>query len=161
MKIRQKTSIKHQNFLVWCYKAPDDNFDKLCFPWICLRLRNAKIYDDPKPDIPWFTSIGHPLSLRWKIIMISVIFLRGQTCETKKEILKFLRCKKMLEIYYCAIIDLWFQSMQLRHWNEISYVWFIEQDLWSICWKSLQSFCFDFEDTISIQFNVYLGNYCK
>ena len=85
MKIRQKTSIKHQNFLVWCYKAPDDNFDKLCFPWICLRLRNAKIYDDPKPDIPWFTSIGHPLSVRWKIIMISVIFLRGQTCETRKK----------------------------------------------------------------------------
>ena len=66
-------------------------------------------------------------SSRWKIIMISVIFLRGQTCETKKEILKFLRCKKMLEIYYCAIIDLWFQSMQLRHWNKISYVWFIDK----------------------------------
>ena len=45
----------------------------------------------------------------------------------KKEILKFLRCKKMLEIYHCAIIDLWFQTIQLRHWKDISYVWFMDK----------------------------------
>ena len=83
MKIRQKTSIKHQDFLVWCYKASDDNFDKLYFPWIYLRSRIAKIYDDQ--NLTFLDS--HRLSIFYslKIIMISVIFLRGQTCETRKK----------------------------------------------------------------------------
>ena len=95
MKIRQKTSVKHQDFLVWCYKASDDNFDKLYFPWIYLRSRIAKIYDQVYKIIKskmietkiWHSliHIDCPSSIRWKIIMISVIFLRGQTCETRKK----------------------------------------------------------------------------
>ena len=83
MEIRQKTSIKHQDFLVWCYKASDDNFDKLYFfeyIWDrkLLRYMTTKIWHS-------LIHIDCPSSIRWKIIMISVIFLRGQTCETRKK----------------------------------------------------------------------------
>ena len=83
MKIRQKTSIKHQTFMYDVTKHPmtistsciflEYIWDRELLRYMTTKIWHSLIY------------INCPSSIRWKIIMISVIFLRGQTCETRKK----------------------------------------------------------------------------
>ena len=142
MKIRQKTSVKHQDFLVWCYKASDDNFDKLYFPWIYLRSRIAKIYDDQ--NLTFLDS--HRLSIFYSLKNhndLSHLFTWSNLRNKKKEIFTFFRCRKCSKyiIVQWSIYGIKVCTFDIE--NEIFYVWFIYKNF--------------YQDTQSFYF--YIGNF--